>query len=85
MLTIRELAEDLATYDEVTVIELLDLEPDMIVNRFIDRVEERQQYLRKALYDADAGRDGVEDLKKARHYLDRMIEKYDENSSADTL
>lgn len=57
MLTIRELAEDLATYDEVTVIELLDLESDMIVNRFIDRVEERQQYLRKALYDADAGRD----------------------------
>lgn len=61
MLTIRELAEDLATYDEVTVIELLDLESDMIVNRFIDRVEERQQYLRKALYDADAGRDGGED------------------------
>jgi len=26
-------------------------------------------------------KDGVEDLKKARHYLDRMIEKYDENPS----
>ena len=24
---------------------------------------------------------GVEDLKKARHYLDRLIEKYDENPS----
>lgn len=24
---------------------------------------------------------GVEDLKKARHFLDRMIEKYDENDS----
>lgn len=24
---------------------------------------------------------GVEDLKKARHFLDRMIEKYDENPS----
>lgn len=61
MKTIRELAEDLATYDEVTVIELLDLESDMIVNRFIDRVEERQQYLRKALYESDTGRDGSDD------------------------
>lgn len=26
-------------------------------------------------------KNGVEDLKKAQHYLDRMIEKYDENPS----
>lgn len=26
-------------------------------------------------------KDGLDDLKKARHYLDRMIEKYDENPS----
>lgn len=53
MKTLRELAEDLATYDEVTVLELLDLEADMIVKRFMDRVEEREAYLRKELYGDD--------------------------------
>lgn len=53
MKTLRELADDLATYDEVTVLELLDLESDMIVKRFMDRVEEREAYLRKALYAND--------------------------------
>lgn len=55
MKTLRELAEDLATYDEVTVLELLDLESDMIVKRFMDRVEEREAYLRKELYAEDTG------------------------------
>ena len=55
MKTLRELAEDLATYDEVTVLELLDLESDMIVKRFMDRVEEREVYLRKELYAEDTG------------------------------
>ena len=55
MKTLRELAEDLATYDEVTVLELLDLESDMIVKRFMDRVEERAAYLKKELYGNDDG------------------------------
>ena len=55
MKTLRELAEDLATYDEVTVLELLDLESAMIVRRFMDRVEEREAYLRKELYGDDDG------------------------------
>lgn len=55
MKTLRELAEDLATYDEITVLELLDLESAMIVRRFMDRVEEREAYLRKELYGDDDG------------------------------
>lgn len=55
MKTLRELAEDLATYDEVTILELLDLESAMIVRRFMDRVEEREAYLRKELYGDDDG------------------------------
>lgn len=63
MKTLRELADDLATYDEVTVVELLDLEADMIVSRFMDRVEEREAYLRKALYanNGDSEEPGFDD------------------------
>jgi hypothetical protein len=55
MKTLRELAEDLATYDEVDVLELLDLTSEMVINRFMDRVEEREAYLRKELYGSDDG------------------------------
>ena len=34
------------------------------------------KYIRRYRY-----KDGVQDLKKARHYLDYMIEQYDENAT----
>jgi len=58
MKTLRELAEDLATYDEVDVLEMLDLTSEMVINRFMDRVEEREAYLRKELYGSDDGGNG---------------------------
>ena len=63
MKTLRELAEDLATYDEVDVLELLDLTSEMVINRFMDRVEEREVYLRKELYAEDTG-EGLGEMAK---------------------
>lgn len=52
MKTLRELADDLATYDEVTVLEVLALEAQDIVNRFMDIIEDRQDYIRQWLGEA---------------------------------
>ena len=72
MKTLRELAEDLATYDEVDVLELLDLTSEMVINRFMDRVEEREAYLRKELYGSDdggnAGGRGSDDVGFGEHF-----------------
>ena len=53
MKTLRELANALAKEDEVTVLELLDLSSESIVERFFDVLEEREEYVRKEL-DTDA-------------------------------
>lgn len=53
MKTLRELANALAKEDEVTVLELLDLSSESIVERFFDVLEEREEYVRKEL-DMDA-------------------------------
>lgn len=65
MKTLRELANVLAKQDEVTVLELLDLTSEQIVERFFDVVEEREEYIRKELdedeeFDLDLFNDDLE-------------------------
>lgn len=50
MRTIRELSDRLSLeYDEVSIVDMLDLTSEMILDRFQDRLEEREQYIRKML------------------------------------
>ena len=65
MKTLRELANSLAKQDEVTVLEILDLTSEQIVERFFDVVEEREEYIRKELdedeeFDLDLFNDDLE-------------------------
>ena len=52
MLTLRELGRMLRQYDVEQVCELLDISPEEIIERFLDVLEERQDFIRKEL-DAD--------------------------------
>lgn len=53
-LLLEELIQRLAAkFDEVTLIELLDLRTTDIVEAFRDRIEEKQEELRKQLDDDD--------------------------------
>lgn len=52
MLTLRELGRMLAQYDVEQVCELLDLDSEDLIQRFLDVLEERQDFVRKEL-DAD--------------------------------
>lgn len=52
MLTLRELGRMLRQYDVEQVCELLDISPEEIIERFLDLLEERQDFIRKEL-DAD--------------------------------
>lgn len=45
MVTLVELQEWLATLDEVSLLELLDIQSDELVERFTDKVEENYNYL----------------------------------------
>lgn len=49
MKTIRELATLLSQYDEITVLELLEVTSEDLVEAFLGLIEERQDYIRKAL------------------------------------
>lgn len=46
-----ELLERLKGLDEVTVLELLDISAEDLVDRFEDIIENRQEYIRTQLYD----------------------------------
>ena len=52
MLTLRELGRMLAQYDVEQDCELLDLDSEDLIQRFLDVLEERQDFVRKEL-DAD--------------------------------
>ncbi len=52
MLTLRELGRMLAQYDVEQVCELLDIDSEGLIQRFLDVLEERQDFVRKEL-DAD--------------------------------
>ena len=52
MLTLRELGRMLAQYDVEQVCEMLNIDSEDLVERFLDVLEERQDFIRKEL-DAD--------------------------------
>lgn len=52
MKTLRELGKLLAQYDVEQVCELLDIDSEDLIQRFLDVLEERQDFVRKEL-DAD--------------------------------
>lgn len=49
MLTLVEIAEKLKQFDEITLLEVLEINAEEIVERFMDRVEDNQDKLRKAV------------------------------------
>lgn len=49
MLTLRELGRMLAQYDVEQVCELLDIDSEDLIQRFLDVLEERQDFVRKEL------------------------------------
>ena len=51
MLTIRDLCDKLKRLDEVTLLEVLDISSEEIVERFVDLVEDRFEYLVQELED----------------------------------
>lgn len=50
-ITLSELKERLASLDEVTLMEILDLHSDELVEAFEDRIEEEQNKLKRMLND----------------------------------
>jgi hypothetical protein len=48
-LTFEELKEKLQRVDEVTLLELLEIRSDDIVDRFEDYIEDKQEYLLKEI------------------------------------
>ena len=50
-LTLEELKERLAGLDEVTLMEVLDIHSDELVEAFEDRIEEEQDKLKRMLND----------------------------------
>lgn len=51
MLTIPDICDKLKRLDEVTLLELLDIRSEEVVDRFQDKVEERADYLEDLLDD----------------------------------
>lgn len=49
MLTLVEIAEKLKRFDEITLLEILEINAEEIVERFMDRIEDNQDKLRKAV------------------------------------
>lgn len=50
-ITLEELKERLASLDEITLMELLDIHSDELVEAFEDRIEEEQDKLKRMLDD----------------------------------
>lgn len=46
-----ELIEELRKVDEVTLLELLDIEADDLVDAFQDKIKERNEYIRRYLHE----------------------------------
>ena len=44
-----ELLEKLRTIDEITILELLDINTDELIDAFLDKVDERLEYLYKEI------------------------------------
>jgi|TARA_R110000787_G_scaffold179632_2_gene291509 hypothetical protein len=51
MLTIPDICDKLKRMDEVTILELLEINSEEIVNRFQDKIEDMADYLEEALDD----------------------------------
>ena len=51
MLTIPDICDKLKRLDEVTILELLEVNSEEIVNRFQDRIEDMADYLEELLDD----------------------------------
>lgn len=49
MLTLVEIAEKLKQFDEITLLEVLEINAEEIVERFMDKIEDNQDKLRKAV------------------------------------
>jgi hypothetical protein len=50
-MTTKDLKDKLAQLDEISVMELLDLSSEDIVDRFEDKIQSRADYLEAELYD----------------------------------
>ncbi len=50
-LTLRDVMSKLTQFDEITVLEILDISAEELVERFIDKIEERYEELEKELND----------------------------------
>jgi hypothetical protein len=49
--TIHDIIDLLKRQDCVTILELLDINEDELVNMFLDKVEERMDYIEQQLYE----------------------------------
>jgi hypothetical protein len=56
-LTFSELLEELYYVDEVTLLEVLGITSEELVNKFVDKVEEYQEDLRELIDDTKEGFD----------------------------
>lgn len=53
MLTLTELSERLKNIDEVSLLEVLDISSEELIDRFQDRIEDRFDYLEKEFDEQD--------------------------------
>lgn len=60
MITVGEMAEQLKRYPEQDVLEVLDISSEDIVDRFMDRVAERYDYLIEDFTEVDEDEDFYE-------------------------
>ena len=51
MLTLRDLCDKLKRLDEITLLEVLDITSEELVERFLDEIEERFDYIASELED----------------------------------
>lgn len=51
-LTLHDIKEKLKQLDEITLMETLDISSEDLVNRFVDRIEEKQDVLENDLDDS---------------------------------
>jgi hypothetical protein len=50
-LTLRDVMSKIQQLDEITVLEILEITSEELVERFVDKVEERYEHLEKELND----------------------------------
>lgn len=53
MLTLIDLADRMKHLDEVTLLEVLDIKSDELTDRFLDKIENRFEYLCEELEEID--------------------------------